>query len=487
MEQKNWKREVYETWDAAFKALQPPLRQQSVRVAAYARELFVQACANSFAKHTPEGQARIHGRYADVMYKCGMYHQLGKALVPPEYQQLQPDFTDEEQQLYRKYTTDGRILVSTLQVRSAKARFWKKDDFEEHPTDNIPWLMIREACEQHMERWDGSGYPAGRVGDEISAVAQIVGLAKELDILASTTRSEKPFDEAVDALCAQSGTAWNPELIAVLKAGKEACREVYQKYIHYTLTLPKTIQLVEREADRVMGLSYRPMQDSVTGEVAAYEATPWFSGILGQPGEVERMADIAPMLRRTGMIAEVCFYLLYEAADTILRMRNCKLDVSTLLVQMPDDFYTMGSKLKEFTQLFEDQPIEKEALQLTISESAVVSATKATLETIAKYRRNHIALVLDDVHPEAWEPEKLRDLGFTHLRLAPEVCMLEDTANAVQALRTWGFTILGGGVDSAEMRSWLFTNGAALVSGPVIGPSVSEDEMIRDSIVRQQQ
>ena len=193
------------------------------------------------------------------------------------------------------------------------------------------------------------------------------------------------------------------------------------------------------------------------------------------------------MLRRTGMIGDVCFYLLYEAADTILRMRNCKLDVSTLLVQMPDDFYTLGSKLKEFTQLFEDQPIEKEALQLTISESAVVSATKATLETIAKYRRNHIALVLDDVHPEAWEPEKLRDLGFTHLRLAPEVCMLEDTANAVQALRTWGFTILGGSVDSAEMRSWLFTNGAALVSGPVIGPSVSEDEMIRDSIVRQQQ
>ena len=250
MEEQKWKREVYETWDAAFKALLPQVRQQSVRVAAYARELFVKACAQSFAKHTPEGQARIHGRYADAMYKCGMYHQLGKALVPPEYQQLQPDFTEEEQQLYRKYTTDGRILVAMLQVRSAKARFWKKDNFEEQPTENIPWLMIRESCEQHMERWDGSGYPAGRTGDEISAVAQIVGLAKELDTLASTTRSENPFDEAVEQLCAQSGTAWNPELIAVLKAAKDDCRAVYQKYIHYTLTLPKTIQLVERESDR---------------------------------------------------------------------------------------------------------------------------------------------------------------------------------------------------------------------------------------------
>ena len=117
----------------------------------------------------------------------------------------------------------------------------------------------------------------------------------------------------------------------------------------------------------------------------------------------------------------------------------------------------------------------------------MVSATKATLETIAKYRRNHISLVLDNFHPEAWAPERLKELGFTHLRLAPEVCMLEETAHSAQALKTWGFTILGGGVDTPEMQSWLFANGAEMVSGPVTGPSVSEDELIRDGIVRRQQ
>ena len=30
--------------------------------------------------------------------------------------------------------------------------------------------------------------------------------------------------------------------------------------------------------------------------------------------------------------------------------------------------------------------------------------------------------------------KRLRELGFTHLRLAPEVCMQEETANSVQAL-----------------------------------------------------
>ena len=486
MEELKWKRVEYDTWDAAFKGLVPHVRQQSVRVAAYARELYVQACAMSFARQTQEGQDRIHGRYADVIYKCGMYHQLGKALVPPEYQLWQEDFKEEEQQLFRKYTTDGRILVATLQVRGAKSRFWKKETFEEQPTENIPWLMIRESCQQHMERWDGSGYPDGRKGQQISPVAQIIGLALELDVLASGTRSENPFDEAVALLVSQSGTLWNPELIAVLEAAKEQCREVYQKYIHYTLTLPKTITLVERSPDRVMGLSYRPIMDQKKS-IIGYEATPWFSGILDRPGEVERLADIAPMLQTTGLVTDVSFYFMYEAADTILRMGNCKLVNGNILLNIPDDFYAQGSRLKGFNQLYEDQPIEKSVLKFTISEEFVLQANKSTLETVSRYLRNGIDLVLDNFHPESWEPEKLKELGFKYLRLAPEACLKDETEDIVQVLRTWGFVIWGGNVDSVEMRKWLFDNGAECVSGPITGEQVMEDEMIRDAIVRQHQ
>lgn len=486
MEEQKWKRVEYDTWDAAFKGLVPKVRQESVRVAAYARELFVQACAMSFGRQTPEGQERIHGRYADVIYKCGMYHQLGKALVPPEYQIWQADFKPEEQQLYRKYTSDGRILVAVLQVRGAKSRFWKKDQFEESPTENIPWLMIRETCQQHMERWDGSGYPEGRKGNQISPVAQIVGLAKALDKLASGVRSEKPFDEAMELLTSQSGTLWNPELIQVLEAARGNCRAVYQKYIHYTMTLPKTIPLVERRKDRVMGLSYRPMISAPDHRVTGYEAEPWFAGILDRPGEVERMGDIAPLLKTTGLTADVSFYFMYEAADTILRMQNCKLEAATLLLKMPDEFYAQGSRLKGINQLHEDQPIDKSLLQLTVSESFLLNAPKAVQETVSRYLRNGVEIVLDGFHPDAWEPEKLKELGLRYLRLAPECAMQPDTADSIQALKTWGFTILCSDVDSAAMKDWLFKNGVSTVSGPITGPLVMEDEIIRDSIVRQQ-
>ncbi len=486
MSGQEWKRKDYKTWDEAFKGLSPAVRQQSVRVAAYTQVLFVQACADSFGTQTPDGTERMKGQYADLAYKCGLYHQLGKALVPPEYQLWQRDFTDEEQAVYRKYTTDGRLLVASLQEKSVRAKEKRRGEGVETPTKNIPWLMLRESCQQHMERWDGSGYPQGLMGDAISPVAQIVGLAKELDRLAAETKSETPFDEACSTLISQAGTAWAPELIEVLKAAKSKCRGVYNKFIYYTMTLPKTVSLVDKRKGRPMGLSFRPMVSDAQGSVAAYEASPWFGGIAGQPGETESAAEVEALLHRTGLAGEVTFYFLYEAADAVLRMQNCKLELSCVLRMLPD-FYTQGSQLQRLNQLFKDQPIDRSRLLLTIPAQLVAEGSKTLREGIERYLKNGIVLLLDGYRPEQLPPEQAKAMGFTYLRLPPELNGKQETANLMLNLREQGFTLIGGGADSHEMLDWLFACGAAFMSGTLTGVPVSEDELIRDSLARERQ
>lgn len=117
MNEQEWRRKEYNTWDEAFRGLAPIIRQQSVRIAEYTQTIFTGACSASYGKNTEEGSARIRGNYTDVAYKCGLYHQLGKALVPPEYQIWQKDFSEQETAVYRKYTTDGRLLVAHLQEK----------------------------------------------------------------------------------------------------------------------------------------------------------------------------------------------------------------------------------------------------------------------------------------------------------------------------------------------------------------------------------
>ena len=481
----NWKRKEYETWDEAFRGLAPGVRQQSVRVAAYTQALFVQACAGSFGSNTKAGEEQIQGQYADLAYKCGMYHQLGKALVPPEYQFWQEDYTEEEQAVYKKYTTDGRLLVATLQDRGLRAKERRKGELLEQPTQNIPDLMLRESCEQHMERWDGSGYPDRRLGSDISPIAQIVGLAKELDRLSAETKSETPFEEAYQTLISQAGTLWSTELIEVLKEARTKCRAVYNKYIQYTMTLPKTIPLVEKRKNRVMGLQYRPMVADAQGRVVAYEAIPRFGGIADRPGEWETAQEIAPMLVRKDLVADVSFYFLYEAADTVLRMINCKLDLQGVLLQMLPDFYQQGTQLQRLNQLFKDQPIPREKLLLTVPMDTVLGGKKATLEVLERYLRNGICLVVDGYDPAKLPAETLKAMGFTYLRLDPDLYLKQETANTMNLLRREGFTLIGGGADTHDTLAWLEACGVSYMSGTLTGVPMSEDELIRDALARE--
>ena len=487
MREKNWKRKEYETWDEAFRGLVPIIRQQSVRIAAYTQAIFVQAVKMNFGCNTENGKERIKGQYAEVMYKCGLYHQLGKSLVPPEYQILQSDFTDEELAVYKKYTTDGRLLVASLQEKSARAKEKRKGELIERPTKNIPWLIMRECCEQHMERWNGSGYPAGRLYSDISAPAQIVGIAKELDRLASETRSETPFEIAFEAIVSEAGNLWSTDLVEVLKASKEACLAVYKKYIVYTRTLPTTVPLVERRQERVMGLKYRPLKGEKQNFLPFYEAIPWFAGVANRPGDTEDINELRDLFKRTNIVEDLSWYFLYEACDTVLRLNNCNITFEGIILQMIPEFFTLGLPLSKFNSLFTDQPIQKENLILAIPEEIVRNGTKATLETVERYLRNGINLMLDDYRPdEALTPEKLIEMGFKHVRLATETYLTNEGTEALLDLRKKGIAVFGKNADTPEILTWLNTNGALCTSGTMVGVPVSEDEMILDYLAREE-
>ena len=487
MPSSEWKRSEYKTWDEAFRGLAPAVRQQSIRVAAYTRALFVRACSLRFGGDDPASAARMRGQYADVAYKCGMYCQLGKALVPPEYQILQRDFTAEELAVYRKYTGDGYGLVVSLQMRMMSARERRRGKASGYATENIPWLMVRESALQHMERWDGTGYPEGRSGEAISPIAQITGLALELDRLSAERKSETPFDEALTELYAGEGTAWNPALLEVLKKAEKDCREIYERYIHYTMTLPETIPLVGRRPERPFGLQYRPMVAAPEGKYVAFEAIPWFAVSAEGDGEKLPITEYEELLERTGLLSEVVFYLLYEAADLLYRLKNCQLMTLGVILEMPTSVYKEAVKLQEFEKLFEDQPVDREKLLLTIPEAFVAKANKGTSEMLARYQRNGVHLLLDGWHPGVIPSERLKELGFRSLRLAPELLVKEETAAAVQLARGEGFRFFGGNADTEDTLLWQLREGVLCAGGTMSGVPEDEDAVIRTALLKERE
>ena len=308
-----------------------------------------------------------------------------------------------------------------------------------------------------------------------------------MDRLSAETRSEDPFEEACAELINGSGTLWQPELINVLQAAKEKCREVYDKYIYYTLTVPKTVPLVVKRPERPFGLTYRRMVSDKEGTVIAYEAVPWFRPVTDPNGETATAEELADMLHRTGLAADVMKYLLYEAADALYRLQNCKIETQGILLDALPEFFQMGSQLQCFNQLFEDQPVPKEKLMLTIPEGTVLKANKSVTELITRYLRNGVCLVVDGYHPESLSADRLREIGFAYLRVAPELYMQQTTANAMYELKKKGFTLIGGGADTPDLLAWQIASGAAFTGGTMTGVPITEDELIRDALLKERQ
>ena len=231
-----------------------------------------------------------------------------------------------------------------------------------------------------------------------------------------------------------------------------------------------------------MGLKYRPMFENAGGTVDAYEAIPWFGAIANRPGETEGIAELTGMLERRNLIPDVSFYFLYEALDTVVRIENCELDRKGIVLDMIPEFYSQGTQLQRFNQLFKDQPVSREKLFLTIPEETVLNANKTNTEIIERYLRNGIQLLVDGYHPDRLPPEKLKEMGFTCVRFAPELYMKQETANTMNRMRHDGFRLIGGSADTPDILGWLAACGTEFMGGTMTGIPVTEDELIRDSL-----
>ncbi len=83
---------------------------------------------------------------------------------------------------------------------------------------NFPYPVV-PIVSAHHERFDGNGYPYGLKGTEIPIGARILSAVDCLDALASDRQYRRalPLDEAMARVASEAGTAFDPDVIAVLQ------------------------------------------------------------------------------------------------------------------------------------------------------------------------------------------------------------------------------------------------------------------------------
>ena len=80
------------------------------------------------------------------------------------------------------------------------------------------WEEAAEIILQHHERFDGTGYPSGKKGDEILLASKILFVAETFDVLTSEHSYKKPihYDAAIEEIQANSETQFDPIVVEAL-------------------------------------------------------------------------------------------------------------------------------------------------------------------------------------------------------------------------------------------------------------------------------
>jgi putative nucleotidyltransferase with HDIG domain len=156
----------------------------------------------AMALHMGLGEDRAEG-----VRVAGMLHDVGKINIPAEI-----------------LSRPGRL--STMEFELIKGH--AQAGFEILEAIHFPWL-VAEMTLQHHERQDGSGYPAGLMGDEILPEARILAVADVVEAMAS----HRPYRPALGVAAALeevhsgAGARYDAEAVA-------ACERVLERGFVFT-------------------------------------------------------------------------------------------------------------------------------------------------------------------------------------------------------------------------------------------------------------
>ena len=141
-------------------------------------------------------------------------HDVGKIGIPDHILLKPGSLTQQEFSVIESHTTMGAAILA-----------------------GSPIPLLRLACEialTHHERWDGSGYPEGLVGDQIPEAGRIVAIADVYDALVHTRiyRPALPEDHALVIMEGARGHHFDPEVFDTFLAVLPELREVRQEHGH---------------------------------------------------------------------------------------------------------------------------------------------------------------------------------------------------------------------------------------------------------------
>lgn len=144
----------------------------------------------------------------EILLYASPMHDIGKMTIPHEILHKPGLYTEREFEIMKTHTTNAHKLLSHSERRFIKAA-----------------AII---AYEHHEKWDGTGYPCQKQGENIHLYGRIVALADVFDALSHTRCYKEAWemDAVIDYIKLRRGKQFDPELIDIMFAHLEEFLEI---------------------------------------------------------------------------------------------------------------------------------------------------------------------------------------------------------------------------------------------------------------------
>jgi response regulator RpfG family c-di-GMP phosphodiesterase len=154
----------------------------------------------------------------ESLFKFAPLHDIGKVGIPDAILLKQGKLTPKEFEIMKTHPLLGGSAIAAAESGL--------------PTPNRFLHIAREIANGHHEKWDGSGYPSGLVGNAIPISARLMALADVYDALISRRIYKKPFthEDAVAHILLGRGTHFDPDVTDAFISIQEEFRQIAERY-----------------------------------------------------------------------------------------------------------------------------------------------------------------------------------------------------------------------------------------------------------------
>ena len=151
--------------------------------------------------------------YMEDVANAAPLHDVGKIMVSDTILNKPGRLTDEEFAIMKSHTTAGNQIIASAMSLVSDSGYLKE---------------AKNLATYHHERYDGTGYPSGKAGEDIPLSARIMAVADVFDALVSKRSYKEPFsfEKAMEIIKEGAGTQFDPLIAEIFIESADEVRKI---------------------------------------------------------------------------------------------------------------------------------------------------------------------------------------------------------------------------------------------------------------------